>query len=128
MYYVTSGDMLNEKKEQIRRAMQKSQIVDGYDENGYIYKTVAKEDAVDQAMRLIDDIAFEFENLRISGVVVERLLSRYIPDLDQKQFLQDYMTEVEAEKAKGTTYHYEKDDIEREMRKEQFKVINGGKE
>ena len=124
---MTSGDMLNDKKEQIRRAMVKSQISDGYDENGYIYKTVTKEEAVKQTMRIIDDIVYEFEELRISGIAIEKLLNKYVPDLDQKQFLHDYMIEVEKERAKGTSYHYEECDIEREMRKEQFEVINGGK-
>lgn len=128
MFYSSTGEMLNQAKEKLRRIIEKSQIEDGEDENGNpIYKTVAKTDALEEAMNIFDEVAYQFEETRISGVVLEKLLHQYCPDLNKKQFLQDYMIAVEAEH-RNDTYIYDNTDIDRNIRRMNFSVINGGKQ
>ena len=58
---MNTGEFLAETKEQIRIAMEKSQIADYEDEQGNpVYKTVTKADAVEKVMELFDSVAYQF--------------------------------------------------------------------
>lgn len=122
---MTSGMLFNDYKEQIIRAVQKSQIMDGYDENGPTYKTVTKEEAVERVKELYDETIYQFEQVRTSGVVIEKLLHKYIPDLDEKKFLQEYILLVEEERL-NCDYRFETTDDDKCFLKGMFTVIDGG--
>lgn len=126
--YRTTKIMLNDCKEQILNALKYSKIAVGENENGYIYEVVTKEAVIERVMEIYDYIAIQLEELRISGVVLNNLLYEYCPDLDKKEFFNDYIREVELEKTKDP-YMTEKDkQTQKEIRKESFQVINGKKE
>lgn len=125
---MTSGILFNDYKEQIIRAAQKSQIMEGCDENGHpLYKTVTKEEAVDRIKELYDETIYQFEQVRTSGIAIEKLLHRYIPDLDEKKFFQDYMDLVEEERS-NSDYRFEITEDDRDILKSIFTIIDGGKQ
>ena len=114
-----TGEFLMGVKEQIRRAMEKSQISDIEDEEGNpVYKTVSKEDAVEKVMELFDSVAYHFFMDNASGCALEEM---YGPVEDR---LQEYMAKMNGYLVKEYEhYTFENDEDIRDT----FVVIDGGK-
>ncbi len=124
---MTSGILFNNFKEQIIKAALKSQIMDGYDEKGNpLYKTVTREESVERIKELYDETIYQFEQVRTSGIAIEKLLHRYVPDLDEKKFFQEYMLLVEDER-QNSDYRYETSEDDKDYLKSMFTIIDGGK-
>lgn len=115
-----TGEYLNQVKEQIRRAMEKSQIVDYEDEQGNpIYKTVTKADAVEKVMGLFDSVAYHFFMDNASGCAMEKM---YGP-VESERF-QEYMKKLNEYLSKECDYYrFENDEDIRDT----FVVFDGGK-
>lgn len=125
---MTSGMTFNDYKEQIMRAALKSQIMEGYDEQGNpSYKTVSREVSAERIKALYDETIYQFEQLRTSGIALEKLFHKYVPDMDPKKFLQEYMVLVEEERL-NSDYEFEFTEDEREYKKSLFTIIDGGKQ
>ena len=129
---MTTDDMFNRYKNEIKMALTKSKIYTGYeDENGHpVYETVTKDEIIEHILEIYDATIWEFIQVNTSGVVIEKLLHEYVPDLDEREFFQKYIQMVEKERIKST-YEFEKSDIECEMERDIIRnslyVIDGGK-
>lgn len=126
-------------KERIKMAMEQSKVAVGENSDGLVYETVSKEEAVEEAMRIIDGIYYELSKSYATGRALETLIHRYIPDLDEGKFFDDY-TELtnDEERARFANEVYwqemeaagaEAEQMlnEREEKKKKFTVIDGGK-
>jgi hypothetical protein len=126
-------------KERIRMAMVFSKVAIGEDANGLVYEIVSKEEAVEEAMRIVNGIYYELSKSYTTGRVLETLIHRYNPELNEKKFFEDYLELVnEEENARFADEVYwqeieiagaEAEQIlnEREEKKKRFTVIDGGK-
>ena len=129
---MTTGDKFTRYKNEIKMALTKSKINAGYDdEYGHpVYETVTKDEVIERILEIYDDTIWNFIQVNTSGVVIEKLLHEYVPDLDEREFFQKYIQMVEEERIKST-YEFEKSDIDREMERDiirnGFYVIDGGK-
>ena len=115
-----TGEYLTKIKEQIRRAMTKSQISDTEDEEGNpIYQTVTKEDAVEKVMELFDTVAYHLFMDNASGCALEEM---YGP-VEGERF-QEYIAKMNGYLLKEYEhYTFENDEDIRDT----FVVIDGGK-
>ena len=131
-WYGTSDNMFKDFKEQIIRAVSKSQIEEGEDPNGRpIYKTVTKDEALKRVIEIYDETVYQFNMVNTGSRALEKLFLKYNPDIDSTTFLNDYMEAVEKERQKDRethTYNYNSDkEAENEQRRAMFSVIKGGK-
>lgn len=125
-----SGDVFNRYKEQVKMAMKFSKIEIDEDANGPVYETVTKDEAVSEVLKILDEMYYQLDQALSSGRAVEKLIHKYNPNLDEQQFLRDYMEAVAEERLKDNGYIYEDDKTSEEMRDERrklFTVIEGGK-
>lgn len=129
---MTSDDKFNEYKEEIIMALTKSKIYSGYvDEEGHpVYEIVTKDRVIERILEIYDNTVWNFIQVNTGGIVLEKLLHQYLPELDDSEFFQKYIQMVEEERLKST-YRFEKSEIDREierdMLKKEFTVIDGGK-
>lgn len=126
---MTTSDLFNDIKNQIRIGLTKSQIQTGEeDENGHlIYKTVTKDEVTKRILELYDETVYQFQQVNAGANALEKILHRHCPDLEQKELLQEYIA-LEEEIKQDYTYRFEGDkEFEDEMRRETFRVIKGNK-
>lgn len=115
-----TGEFLMGVKEQIRIAMEKSQIADYEDEQGNpVYKTVTKADAVEKVMELFDSVAYQFMMDNSSALAAEE-----IQGVVKGKDFQKYMVKMnEILNKQYDHYKFEHDEDVRDT----FSVIDGGK-
>lgn len=115
-----TGEFLMGVKEQIRTAMEKSQIVDFEDEEGNpIYKTVEKTKAVEKVMELFDSVAYQFMLDNSSALAAEE-----IQGVVKGKDFQKYM--VKMNEILNKQYDHYKFEHDEDM-SDTFTVIDGGK-
>lgn len=116
-----TGEYLMQVKEQIRRAMEKSQISDIEDEEGNpVYKTVSKEDAVEKVMELFDSVAYQFIQTNANGNALYDIYGK----LSQDKFPEYMHLMTEYSNKAYADYKFEHDEDVSDI----FTVLDGGKQ
>ncbi len=121
---MTSGDLFNNFKEEIKMALTESKISAGYEdkEGNTVYETATKDEIIQRILNIYDETVYQFIQVNTGAVVDERLRHKYVPDIDEKQFFADYCRLVEEERAKNT-YIYEENRIGDEFKKQAVKEM-----
>lgn len=117
---MNTGEFLADTKEQIRIAMEKSQIADYEDEQGNpVYKTVTKADAIEWVMELFDSVAYQFIQTNSNGNALYDIYGKLPPEKlpEYLNLMTEYSNKAYAD------YKFEHD----EDVSDTFTVIDGGK-
>lgn len=118
---MNTGEFLADTKEQIRIAMEKSQIADYEDEQGNpVYKTVTKADAVEKVMELFDSVAYQFIQTNANGNALYDIYGK----LPQDKFPEYMHLMTEYSNKAYADYKFEHDEDVSDI----FTVLDGGKQ
>lgn len=104
--FTTFGRAFNYEKDEIKHALN-GEILVAWDEEGRHWEKASKEETDKVILKAFDYLFFEADQLRTSGLALDRIYGRPT----RKRF-QKYMKYVEEERSKPSDYEYEKYDDE----------------